>query len=62
MNNSNALPHSQQFLFNPNENWLDWRWQQKNALRDEAALRSACGGWSEEIALRIQQNLQGQKM
>ncbi|WP_275381002.1 KamA family radical SAM protein [Xenorhabdus bovienii] len=62
MNNSNTVPHTQQFLFNPDENWLDWRWQQKNALRDEAALRSACGGWSDEVALRIQQNLQGQKM
>ncbi|RMM67011.1 putative Arginine aminomutase [Pseudomonas savastanoi pv. glycinea] len=42
--------------------WSDWRWQQKNALRDEPALRSACGGWNQEISIRIEQNLLGRKM
>jgi lysine 2,3-aminomutase len=42
--------------------WNDWRWQQKNAVRDEAALRAACGGWSREVTAHIEQNLQGRKM
>ncbi|BET95748.1 KamA family radical SAM protein [Xenorhabdus taiwanensis] len=62
MNTINIVPHSQNFLFDSNENWTDWRWQQKNAIRDEKSLRIACGGWREEITQRIQQNLQGQKI
>ncbi|CDL79827.1 KamA family radical SAM protein [Xenorhabdus cabanillasii] len=62
MNTSNVVPHLQQILADSTESWADWRWQQKNAVRDEATLRSVCGGWSEEITQRIQQNLQGQKM
>ncbi|PHM68826.1 hypothetical protein [Xenorhabdus sp. KJ12.1] len=62
MKYSHVVPHSQQILTTSTENWIDWRWQQKNAIRDEEALRLACGGWSEEITQRIQQNLQGQKM
>ncbi|WP_050515626.1 KamA family radical SAM protein [Dickeya undicola] len=42
--------------------WTDWRWQQKNAIRDEPALRAACGGWSEEVAQRIVRNLNDRKM
>ncbi|MEM0672464.1 MULTISPECIES: KamA family radical SAM protein [Dickeya] len=42
--------------------WADWRWQQKNAIRDEPALRAACGGWSDEIAQRIIHNLASRKM
>lgn len=42
--------------------WTDWRWQQKNAIRDEPALRSACGGWSEEVAQHIANNLKDRKM
>ncbi|UUE10065.1 4Fe-4S cluster-binding domain-containing protein [Dickeya zeae] len=42
--------------------WTDWRWQQKNAIRDEPALRAACGGWSDEIAQRITHNLASRKM
>ncbi|MBD1226967.1 KamA family radical SAM protein [Xenorhabdus griffiniae] len=62
MDNINTISNSQQRLYDFNENWTDWRWQQKNALRDEKSLRIACGGWSEEITQRIQQNLQGQKI
>ncbi|MGC5701704.1 radical SAM protein [Pseudomonas sp. NFXW11] len=42
--------------------WSDWRWQQKNAVRDEMALRTACGGWTEEVTAHIEHNLQGRKM
>lgn len=42
--------------------WTDWRWQQKNALRDEPSLRAACGGWDEALSLNIQNNLQGRKI
>ncbi|AYA40940.1 KamA family radical SAM protein [Xenorhabdus nematophila] len=62
MNNINVVSQSQQLLPEFNKNWTDWRWQQKNALRDEESLRIACGGWNDEITRRIQQNLQGQKM
>ncbi|WP_446469305.1 KamA family radical SAM protein [Xenorhabdus stockiae] len=62
MKYSHVVPHSQQILTTSIENWIDWRWQQKNAIRDEEALRLACGGWSEEITQRIQHNLYGQKM
>lgn len=42
--------------------WTDWRWQQKNALRDEPSLRAACGGWDEALSSNIQNNLQGRKI
>lgn len=42
--------------------WTDWRWQQKNAVRDEPALRAACGGWSEEVTASIERNLRDRKM
>ncbi|KRP45297.1 L-lysine 2,3-aminomutase [Pseudomonas libanensis] len=42
--------------------WTDWRWQQKNAVRDEPSLREACGGWSEEVTAHIERNLQDRKM
>ena len=42
--------------------WQDWRWQQKHAVRDEPALRNACGGWSEEITAHIEHNLQDRKL
>lgn len=42
--------------------WTDWRWQQKSAVRDEPALRVACGGWSDEITASIERNLQDRKM
>lgn len=42
--------------------WNDWRWQQKNAVRDEPTLRAACGGWNEEVTSHIENNLQGRKM
>src|ERR1700733_13800234 len=45
-----------------NENWLDWKWQQKNAIRDESALRAACGDLSPDILNQIQKNLAGRKM
>ena len=42
--------------------WNDWRWQQKNAVRDEPALNAACGGWSKEVSAHIERNLQTRKM
>ncbi|WP_241730135.1 hypothetical protein [Pseudomonas sp. SST3] len=42
--------------------WQDWRWQQKNAIRDEPALRNACGGWDEATTAHIEHNLQDRKM
>ncbi|VVP88896.1 L-lysine 2,3-aminomutase [Pseudomonas fluorescens] len=42
--------------------WNDWRWQQKNAVRDEPALREVCGGWGDETSVHIESNLQGRKM
>lgn len=44
------------------EQWKDWRWQQKNACRDEASLRVACGGWDDQLANNIRGNLQGRKI
>ena len=43
-------------------NWTDWRWQQKNTLKEEAELRQACGGWGDELTARIDANLQGRKL
>ncbi|MDR0217441.1 MAG: radical SAM protein [Enterobacteriaceae bacterium] len=67
MNDVNVVPHPLQIpTISPesdsSENWADWRWQQKNAFRDEVTLRAACGGWSDEVNQHIRQNLQGQKM
>ena len=42
--------------------WTDWRWQQKNAVRDEPALREICGGWDEEMSAHIEHNLKERKM
>ncbi|HCM1977425.1 TPA: KamA family radical SAM protein [Salmonella enterica subsp. houtenae serovar 47:z36:-] len=42
--------------------WTDWRWQQKNACRDEESLRVACGGWDEQLANKIRENLRGRKI
>ncbi|MDR5780689.1 radical SAM protein [Caballeronia sp. LZ065] len=42
--------------------WQDWRWQQRNAIHDEASLRKACGGFSEQLSQRIQHNLRGRKL
>ncbi|WP_313629839.1 radical SAM protein [Pseudomonas sp.] len=47
---------------NSSVQWQDWRWQQKNAIRDEYSLRVACGGWSEETSAHIEHNLQDRKM
>lgn len=44
------------------DDWGDWRWQQRNTLRDEASLRGACGGWGDELSSRIQNNLNGRKL
>ncbi|QBF25664.1 radical SAM protein [Pseudomonas tructae] len=46
----------------PVGNWSDWRWQQKNAIRDELTLRERCGGWQAEVTTRIEHNLQSRKM
>ncbi|MGZ0716987.1 KamA family radical SAM protein [Pseudomonas palleroniana] len=42
--------------------WSDWRWQQKNAVRDEPSLREACGGWGDDVTAHIVHNLQGRKL
>src|SRR5579872_6140322 len=42
--------------------WNDWRWQQRNTIRDEASLREACGGWSSELSSHIRNNLNGRKL
>ncbi|MEB0047065.1 MULTISPECIES: KamA family radical SAM protein [unclassified Pseudomonas] len=42
--------------------WSDWRWQQKNAVRDERSLREACGGWGDDVTAHIVHNLQGRKL
>ncbi|EML1597048.1 radical SAM protein [Burkholderia cenocepacia] len=42
--------------------WRDWRWQQRNTIREEASLREACGGWSDELSSHIQSNLNGRKL
>ncbi|MGV3345870.1 KamA family radical SAM protein [Enterobacteriaceae bacterium LUAb1] len=44
------------------ENWQDWKWQQKNAYRDEVSLREACGGWSDTISKKISNNLLDKKI
>lgn len=44
------------------EQWTDWRWQQKNAYRDEASLKAACGGWDSTLSNRIRDNLIGRKI
>ncbi|QRR08511.1 lysine 2,3-aminomutase [Burkholderia sp. MS455] len=42
--------------------WSDWQWQQRNAIRDEASLREACGGWSNELSSHIRSHLNGRKL
>ncbi|MEW5545730.1 KamA family radical SAM protein [Pseudomonas soli] len=47
---------------NPVGSWTDWRWQQQNSIRDELALRQACGGWEANVTANIERNLQERKM
>jgi lysine 2,3-aminomutase len=43
--------------------WHDWRWQQRNAFKDEESLREALGNWSDKnITGNIKKNLLKQKM
>lgn len=59
--NLNVIPISP-IIDVQNNNWTDWRWQQKNTLKEEPELRIACGGWDDELATRIESNLQGRKL
>lgn len=45
-----------------NSDWYDWKWQQKNAIRDEITMKEACGDIPYEIYSHIQKNLDKRKM
>jgi lysine 2,3-aminomutase len=50
-------------VIDPTDNqYHDWKWQQRNVYRDEQALRNAFGGWSEDLSHKINKNLQNKKM
>lgn len=44
------------------QQWVDWKWQQRNSIQDESSLKTACGGWHDDISQRITHNLQNRKM
>ncbi|MCF6766633.1 radical SAM protein [Thiotrichales bacterium 19S3-7] len=44
------------------DDWYDWRWQQRNTYKDEVSLRSALGGYSSQLSQCITDNLKDRKL
>lgn len=48
---------------NTHPEWNDWKWQQRNSIRDEETLKKICNtNWSSAISEQISRNLENRKM